>query len=464
MGSQWTSLKTSGLPDHIFLKFKEFCRSQNLIERNEKIVVALSGGADSVFLLFLIKKLQPLLSLEVSAVHINHNLRGIESENDENFCRNLCNSQGINFHSRSVDVQNLALNKRISIEMAARELRYGIFEDLRKKLGFSKIATAHNMDDNAETVLLNLIKGKGVEAVSGIPVRRGNIIRPVIIFSKSEILKWLSEQNITYQTDSSNLDDSFQRNLIRNRVSPLLEEINPEFSRSIFRFSQMLRELTVSAIEPLIDPVTIKGGTIEINIKLAHKLNDFQLFKTLSIRIIELFSLNLKFEIFYNIKELLINQTGRIIDIGEGVTCFRSRNELIISRTESIDFKEKVLLVNSKTLFGKYEISCEKIDSINSFINNDKNVEYIDGDQTNSNFIIRTAKKGEWFLPVNGKGKRKLSDFFNDLKIEPKNKWEHPILFSQERVVWVCGLRLDDRFKVSDKTKTIFKLEIKEYE
>ncbi|MBK7867059.1 MAG: tRNA lysidine(34) synthetase TilS [Ignavibacteriales bacterium] len=452
------------MPDTIFLKFKQFCRSEKLIERNDKVIIALSGGADSIFLLTLIQKLQPQLSLEVTAVHINHNLRGEESDNDEKFCRELCFANGIPFYSNSVDVKQLSVEKKISIEMAAREARYFTLEKVREKLGYSKIATAHNMDDNSETVLLNLIKGKGVEAVSGIPVVRGNIIRPVIIFSKSEIIEWLSKQNIRYQFDSTNVDNKFQRNFLRNKVTPLLEEINPEFSLSILRFSQMLRQLTISANEPSIDPIVIKDKAIEININLAKKVNDFWLFKSLSIRIIEHFSLNLKFEIFYNIKDLLVSQPGRKIDIGEGVTCFRSRNELIISRAEMIDLTEMKLLVNSKTVFGGYEISCEKVEEITSFYNNDRSVEYVDGDKTDSIFTVRSAKKGESFFPVNGKGKRKLSDFFNDLKMEPNHKWEHPILFAGERVVWVCGHRLDDRFKISDKTKTIFKLEIKENE
>lgn len=452
------------MPDNIFHKFKQFCRSEKLIERNDKVVVALSGGADSIFLLTLIQKLQPQLSLELTAVHINHNLRGKESDSDEKFCRELCTSHGIPFHSESVDVKQLSVKKKISIEMAAREARYLVLEKVREKSGYTKIATAHNMDDNAETVLLNLIKGKGVEAVSGIPIVRGSIIRPVIFFSKSEILDYLGKHKILFRIDSSNLDNKFQRNLIRNKVSPLLQEINPEFSLSILRFSQMQRELIFSAGEPSIDPVVIKDGSIEINIDLAKKLNDFRLFKTLSIRIIELFSLNLKFEIFYNIKELMVSQTGRKIDIGEGVTCFRSRSELIISRAERADLTELKLCVNTKTVFGKYEISCEKIDEINSFTDHNKSVEYIDGDETGSIFTVRTAQKGEWFFPVNGKGKRKLSDYFNDLKMEPDQKWEHPILYAGDRVVWVCGYRLDNRFKISDKTKTIFKLEIKENE
>ncbi len=452
------------MPDNIFLKFKQFCRSEKLIERNDKVVVALSGGADSVFLLSLIQKLQPHLSLEVTAVHVNHNLRGTESDDDEKFCRELCISQGITFYSESVDVKQLSMEKKISIEMAAREARYHSLQMIREKIGYNKIATAHNMDDNAETVLLNLIKGRGLEAVSGIPIKRQNIIRPLIIFSKSLILNYLAQNKILYRSDSSNLENKFQRNLIRNKVSPLLKEINPEFSLSVLHFSQMLRELNTFSYQPAFDAVVVKEGTIEIKIEIAKKMNDFRLFKTLSIRIIELFSLNLKFEIFYNIKELMLNQTGRKIDIGEGVSCFKSRSNLIISRAEMVDLHEVNLCVNGKTVFGKYEISCERIDEINSFTNHGKSVEFIDGDQTGSTFVVRSAKKGEWFFPVNGKGKRKLSDYFNDLKMEPNHKWKHPILYADDRIVWVCGYRLDNRFKISDKTKTIFKLEIKENE
>lgn len=451
------------MPDNIFLKFKQFCRSEELIERNDKVVVAFSGGADSVFLLILVQKLQTQLSLELTAVHINHNLRGEESENDEKFCREFCIGHGIPFFSESVDVKKLSIEKKISIEMAAREARYLVLEKIREKLGYTKIATAHNMDDNAETVILNLIKGKGVEAVSGIPVVRGNIIRPVITFSKSEILGYLKEQKIFYRIDNSNFDNKFQRNFIRNKVSPLLEEINPEFSLSILRFSQMLRELTISANEPSVDPVVIKDGSIEINVDLAKKLNDFLLFKVLSIRIIELFSLNLKFENFYTLRELFRGQSGKKITLGENLFAQRTREKVLVSRVFEKTEREVILSLDSQVKFDNYFISCTECNHDSVIKGGNKNIEFIDGDSITDHLTVRAPLSGEWFYPLNGKGKRKISDFFNDIKLDPFSKWSHPVVYAGEKIVWVCGYRLDDRFKIKTKTKRIYKLEIELY-
>jgi len=183
--------------------------------------------------------------MEIAAFHLNHNLRGKEANIDEQFCKNLTAQKRIPFFSSSKNVKLFAKRKRMSIEEAGRELRYGELLKIAKTHNYTKIATAHNADDNAETVLLNLIKGTGIKGLSGIPERREKIIRPILVLSKKEILKYLHNKKIKYRTDSSNIENEYQRNYLRNEIIPLIKnKLNPQFDSAVFRTSEIIRGYT----------------------------------------------------------------------------------------------------------------------------------------------------------------------------------------------------------------------------
>ena len=225
-------------------KVIKFIAAQNLNEPNDKILVALSGGADSVFLLYFFHKFQKLFKISIAAAHINHSLRGREANEDQEFSRKLCETLGVPFFTKRVYVKSYAKKNGLSIEEAARNLRYASLNKIAKKISADKIATAHNIDDNAETVLFNLARGTGISGMSGIPIKRDNIIRPILILGKTEIINYLKNKNITFQIDSTNLDNSFRRNFIRNQIIPSIREnINPAFSASVFRSEEHTSEL-----------------------------------------------------------------------------------------------------------------------------------------------------------------------------------------------------------------------------
>ena len=204
-------------------KIFEFIKKEHLLSDGDTVVCGLSGGADSVSLLLAMNELKERLNITVEAVHVNHCLRGDESDRDEEFCRKLCEKLGVAFNSFRVDVKSYAAANSLSDEEAARKLRYGVFADNTKG---KKIATAHNANDNLETVILNLARGSALKGMAGIPVKRDNIIRPLLTVSREEIESFLNERGQDYVTDSTNLSDNYTRNKIRHNIIPLLRELN----------------------------------------------------------------------------------------------------------------------------------------------------------------------------------------------------------------------------------------------
>ena len=230
-------------------KTLKFIQENNLIQENDNILVAFSGGPDSVFLLTILHKFSNLLKINLFAAHINHNLRGNESDKDQEFCHSFCSLLGVDCFSESVNVKTFAAENKLSIEESARELRYKAFSEIAEKCNCSKIATAHNIGDNSETMLFNFLKGAGISGLKGIPVRRGNIIRPVLNINKEEIINYLKQEKIDFVIDSSNLESDFKRNFIRNKIIPLIKnEINPSFENALLNSSMIL-----SSAEKIID-------------------------------------------------------------------------------------------------------------------------------------------------------------------------------------------------------------------
>jgi len=416
-----------------------------------------------VLLLHFLLKLQKELNLQLVAVHINHGLRGEESDGDEEFCRITCQQLQIELVTFEVNVRSRMNEKGLSLEMAARDIRYQEFERIRDEKGFSKIVTGHNIDDNAETVLLNLIKGKGPEATSGIPVKRGFIIRPLLALAKEEIERWLNDHNIEWVTDSSNSDTVFQRNYIRHRIMPLFRELNPSFSQSIFNYSGMMRTLLEAVPRDFRITTIDENGNILVNPGLAVTLGEHQFHREISIRLIENFNLNLKFQNFNNLNKLVRSQSGRKIDLGGGVTAFRDRMEIVVGHEPKDNFHEMKLVPGTSVVYGKFTITCSEV-PLDSFSKNaGKEIAFIDAGKIGSGLSVRGAGQGDTFDPLGGSGKRKISDFFNDIKLGSRNKWIHPVVYDSEKIVWVCGFRPDDRYKITAETKKIYKLEIEKW-
>ncbi len=445
-------------------KFLKFIDEKELIETGDKILTAFSGGPDSVFLLFLLYKFRKRLGIEISAIHINHSLRGIAANEDENFCREFCSERTIDFTAIKKNVRSFAAKNGYSLEEAGRILRYKEFETLLRQNKLDKTATAHNAGDNTETVLLNVIKGTGLDGISGIPARRDNIIRPILCFTRDEILSYLAENKIPYCIDQSNEESNFDRNFLRNKVLPLIRErLNPSIDNAMLISSENLGNIKdyILANETRVFGKIEKDSSRNLiiplgDIRKADRTLIGMLLKNIMIR-------ELGIKIYSNDIRKVISlesaQTGKKIELSGRIIVFRERDHLKFIQDSSLqkDFKAIIRAGGSISTPGG-KLSIKICDSGSQLYSNNKNKEYISADSASDEFTIRRWKEGDSFHPLGMNGTKKISDFLNEQKVESSGKKNHLILLNSNKVVWVIGLRIDDRFKITSSTQKILEL------
>ncbi len=444
-------------------KVIKFITANRLIEKGDKILVALSGGPDSVFMLHFLNKYKKKFGIKIGTFHVNHKLRGKESDADEEFCKKICKVWKNNFGSARVNVRSLSKTKKISIEEAARELRYDRLTEYASKNYFNKIATAHNLDDNAETILLNLFTGTGLTGLTGIPVKRENIIRPVLCLSKNEILQYLTKNKIEYRIDSSNLADDYKRNFIRHNISPLIKsKINKSYETALLRNGKIIEEnlkLFDSMLKRLKEKYIVVGReSVSIDLKILDEVNREALGQILK----HLFTDRLKIEFSYNIYEVILSildkQTGRKINLSKGYSAIRERDKIVIYKLENMSSVSTNVKVGQTVNFNGEKISLERVKTFRGKFTSNGKTEFISGDSLNDIFILRKWKPGDKFIPLGMKGFKKVSDFLNEQKTASKEKRDKMVLTNRNNIVWVVGLRIDDRFKINDNTKRVIKL------
>ena len=446
-------------------KVVKFILNKKIIGAGDRILVALSGGADSVFLLEFLLKYKRRFKIEIAAFHLNHNLRGKEANIDEQFCKNLGVKKRIPFFSTSKNVKLFAKRKRMSLEEAGRELRYSELQRFAKKHNYTKIASAHNADDNAETVLLNLIKGAGIKGLSGIPTRREKIIRPILVLSKKEILDYLHNKNINYRTDSSNVENNYQRNYLRNKIIPLIKDkLNPQFDVAVFRTSEVIRGYTSLIDEQFNNTikktVTYRQQKLIINLKHLEE-TDVRLYGDVFRKTVrKYFNEDLESKNISDLIKLIKAQTGREIKFSNRIVAVKERDSIIIysKKGEMKNVKQvEIKIGEEKQIEGK-SISISTINRNKLSFYNTINKEYISADKINSSFILRRWKAGDRFYPLGMKNSKKLSDFLTEQKVRSSEKKEQLVLSNAGKIVWVVGIRIDERYKISAKTKKVLEL------
>lgn len=444
--------------------FYQFSLDNQLIREGEKIVVAVSGGVDSVVLLNSLINIKDLLKLSLVVVHFNHELRGKESNEDEEFVTNLAKQYGMECYIERANTKLIAENQKLSTQEAARNLRYAFFSKIRTSLGFSKIATGHNADDNVETVMLNLFRGTGVEGLSGIPIARSDndVIRPLLFATRQDIETFALEKKLPYRVDSSNLKDDYLRNFLRHNLIPIIKEnINPNIAATIFRTSmlfndldQFLSELTRKQLPEII----IQKKTDEIIIDL-NKLHQ----KPIFLQEHFLFNITKEFtkqEVHFStvraIHKTTYSEPGTSCSLRIDSVFFKDRNIGVFRNLKNILPFTYNIMIGNDYKFEHFYFKSEYVESAQ--LNDNPNEEYIDGKLINNDLIIRNWNEGDYFYPIGMEGKKKLSDFFVDEKLPIFKKPTIPILESNGKIVWICGMRLDNRFKLTPKTKKIVKL------
>jgi tRNA(Ile)-lysidine synthase len=448
-------------------KALKFIDENHLIEKGDRVLVALSGGADSVFLLSFLTKFKNRFKIELAAFHLNHKLRGESSKKDEKFCSDFCSENKVKFYTVSKDVKDYAKKFKVSIEEAGREIRYSELAKAAKKNEFTKIATAHNANDNIETILLNFIKGTGLKGLSGIPIRRDNIIRPILCLNAEEIRKYLSANKIPFRVDESNLDSDYERNFLRNEIIPKLKQrLNPRLEEKISNTSKIISEIN-SFIEKKVGQISGKnakydGKELRINLKVISRFDRSLLSIFLKSVIENNFRIELSSENIYALVDLINSQIGKVVHLKETSVATKERGELVIGRKSSsrpFNAAQKIKVGQKLTIDGKI-LSIDEVNRKMFKFTSDKSAEFISGDGLRNEFEIRAWKNGDRFQPIGMQGTKKISDFLADEKISSLRKKEHLVLTNSGKIVWVIGLRIDDRFKVTSETKKILKLTI----
>ncbi len=442
-------------------KIIRFINENSLIETGDKVLLAFSGGPDSVFALHFFQKFRKKYSIDLSAVHFNHGLRGAESDNDQKFAKQFCDKLGVTFISKKINVKTFAKTNKFSIEEAARILRYKELEMLLLKNGYDKIVTAHNLSDNTETVILNLLSGTAGSGLSGIPIKRSNIIRPVLCVTKSEIVEYLSKNKIEFRKDSSNLNNDFKRNFLRNKILPLLRgKINPKLDEAVFRSTKNL-----SSTE-LLNPKVInyfltnffkfKNDSYEVDLKLYEAFGELpgEILKNF-FRIN--FNHDFKHQDYVQINNLILNQPGKKLNLGKNLIVFRENKCLRISKETRKIRRVLKIYAGKEIKFGTKTIGIREVDEI---VNVKKNKEYelISADNLDKEFVLRVWKPGDKFKPIGFGGNKKVSDFLTDLKISSLEKKNQLVLINRNQIVWIVGLRISDNVKITKTTKRVYKL------
>lgn len=403
---------------------------------------------DSVVLAHLCSK----LNLNIALAHCNFNLRGKESDEDENFVIELADNLELEVFIERFETEVYARTQKISIQMAARELRYKWFEDLKETLGFDYIFTAHHANDNLETVLINFVRGTGLEGLTGIPETNGNIIRPLLAFSREEIEDYARISHLKWREDSSNTSVKYLRNKIRHEILPKLFELNPkmletfEVTRNNLNESAALVDDYISALFPRIAKEEEFGYSFRIKLlkTIPHlKAVLYELFKSFG------------FTEWNDVYDLLEAQPGKIV-YSKTHRLIKDRENLLLTLLPDPEEREFEILAGEEVVM--LPIGTFQFEEVGELSEADAKTIFLDLNKLQFPLTVRKWEKGDYFIPFGMKGKKKLSKFFKDEKLslpEKENCW---LLCSRNEIVWVIGHRADARFRVEKETSTILKL------
>ncbi len=436
-------------------KVRKTIEKHSMLSRGDRVVIGLSGGADSVALLCVLCSLRELYHIEVHAAHINHMIRGSEAYRDADYAKKLAEGFNAEFHLLECDVPQLAEAKGISEEMAGREVRYDFFEKIAQG---GKIAVAHHMGDSAETTLLNLIRGSSLKGLKGISPVKGNVIRPLTDCKRSEIEDYLKSKNIDYMTDSTNMEDIYSRNLVRNRLIPAMEKINPNVISTIYDNSRLLADdedfLTELCNKYAEACIIAEEGRVVLNLEKIEAPH-IAVKRRLLMLAAELLKGSRTGISFVNIDSVLSLSTGGKTFFC-GIYAQRSYNEIIFSLTptEYTEFSYELNIPSKAVIpqIGKaYNFLIEERDNITSY---EKNVIYLDYHKLQP-LTLRSRRDGDAFSPLGLKGRKKVKDFLIDAKIPRFMRSTLPILESGGKIAAILCLRADEAYKVTDETKKI---------
>lgn len=370
------------------------------------------------------------------------------------FVEELCQKYNLKYERVDFDTEAYAEIHSISIEMAARELRYNWFEQIRTIHLADKIAVAHHRDDSVETILLNLIRGTGIRGLTGIAAQNNNIIRPLLCLSRKDILEYLKDRGLKYVDDSTNNEDLYTRNKIRLNIIPLLETINPSVKDSIIRTGEHLSQVEniYNFYIQQVKADVLSDDSINIRTLIKYLEPEAILYELLA-------PYNFNTATVRQIFESIISQSGKIF-YSDTHKLIKDREFFIIKKREKLSVDSFLIREEDRLMSYPLQLSIETIQIDNGFvIEKNKNILYLDKDKIKFPLTLRRWHQGDWFIPFGMKGKKKVSDYFTDQKFTLFEKEEAWLLCSENDIVWIVGERSDDRFKIDKSTRQILKIQ-----
>lgn len=436
--------------------FRQFVREHKLFTSQDPVLVGVSGGIDSVVMLDLLVK----NGFRCGIVHCNFQLRGDEADLDEQFVGELAEQYEIPLYTRKFDTKGWAGEQNISIQMAARRLRFDWFEKIRREKGYSYVAIGHNKEDVLETFLINLSRGTGLKGITGIKPKSENIVRPLLFASRGEIESYALERSLIYREDSSNQTTKYTRNRIRHNILPEFQRINPRFLDTMmenierFRRAWSLYDLKINQVKESL--LLRKGKEFHISIKGLQEYPE-----TLTILYELLRPMHFSQEVVEDLLHSLEHESGRTF-YSRSHKLVKDRSKLIIIPLEDETSQKYYIDKGQHLVMDPVEMEIEVFSVTRDFRpSKEQHIACLDLDLLEFPLILRKWNAGDYFKPLGFGHYKKLSDFFIDRKYSLIDKEETWLLTSGEKIVWILGDRLDDRFKITDQTKNVLKITLK---
>ena len=430
-------------------QIQQYIIQHQLLSGEKPVVVGISGGADSVALLHILVS----LGYKCIAAHCNFNLRGDESFRDEQFTIDFTKRLQVPLCKISFETNKYAQDNRLSVEMAARELRYRWFEELLNTYDADAVAVAHHRDDSVETLLINLTRGSGLTGLTGIKPKNGNVVRPLLCVSREDIYAYIENNGLEYVTDSSNSSDIYTRNFIRLKVIPLLEEINPSVKASLARTANHLYDASLiynHSIEEARKVIT-QNNRLSISALLSFPAPATILYEMLK-------PYGFSRTVCESIFTVLEKDSGKIF-YSSTHRLLKDRSDLLIDVLSGEDNRAYLINLEDDNVDLPVELKPEIVVIKEDYqIEKDRKFAYFDFDKLSFPLVLRHWQEGDWFVPFGMKGKKKVSDYFSDKKFSLFDKEKTWLLCSGQDVIWIVGERTDNRYRIEKTTKRVLKL------
>lgn len=434
-------------------KVSRFIDTHGLCQPSDKILAAVSGGIDSVVLCELLHQLKFTFAI----AHCNFGLRAEDAEADQLFVKKLAKKYNVPFFTENFATRAFAEQEKVSTQMAARTLRYEWFERTRQQEGYDRIATAHHSNDTTETVLLHLTRGTGIAGLHGIPAQNGHIIRPMLPVTKDDIFEYVTERKLVWREDVSNETTKYQRNKIRHEVIPVLKEINPNLEETVLQTTERVShaEAIVAAYISQLRAQSIKEAEDAVYLSLVPLQNA----NGLPVVLHELLRpYNFSYSVVQELVAALAGISGKQFD-SPTHTLVKDRDQLVITPRDISNFGS-ILIQEGDTSAeaGNLRFRITYAAAGDYKLNTKPHIAALDADQLRFPLKLRAWQEGDWFVPLGMNGKKKISDFLIDKKVPANLKAKTLVLVSDQSVAWVVGQRLDNRFKVTDKTERVLEI------